>query len=223
MENVFNNKKLMERFFRPVPDAVWDLMTGKIGVKGTDGIYTCEVKEDGTAQVSLNLFDQFGMAIPAFAQSTPAEAVNVGDLIYGSRGLLGWVVSKKEKSYELMKPEGTKSHWTPPKVSLLGFDSGVMVLKSLISMLPGGSTGIQNMQGMLLPLMMMGGDTMDLGGMLPLILMSQMGGVSTDPAAPNINANAFSQMLPMMVMMQMMKGKGTLPGGSKTGGGGFFD
>lgn len=219
MKDMLNSNKLMDRFFRKVDGAVWDLMTGRIGIKTNDGIVTMEGESDD-ATVTLNLVDQFGIGIPAFAQNTPQAAVQVGDLIYGAKGPLGWVVDKKEKSFNLLKPDGTRTNWSPPKVAMFGFDGGVMVLRSLMNMLPGGAGGLAGMQGALMPLLMMGGDT-DIGDLMPMLLMGQMG--MTAPGATNPDgtpatpvANPMAQMLPMMMMLQMMKGKG----GS---GGSFFD
>ena len=42
MNKMFNGKKLLSRFFRPVDNVVWDLMTGKIGIVGSEGITTIE-------------------------------------------------------------------------------------------------------------------------------------------------------------------------------------
>lgn len=215
--------KLMDRFFRKVDGVVWDLMTGRVGVRSADGIVTI----DGTgedAQVNINMFDQFGMEVPAFAQSTPLSAVNVGDLIYGEKKVLGWVIEVKEntpkepdpanptalaapvvKRFRIMTPDGTIKSWTPPKMSMLGFDSGVMVLRSLMNMLPGGSNGLNQMQSMLMPMMMMGGDSIDLDAMMPMMLMSQVG---TGDGTAAMGMGNMAQMMPMMMMMSMMKGKG---------------
>jgi hypothetical protein len=218
MNNMSN--KLMDRFFRRVDGVVWDLMSGRVGVKNADGIVTIEGVGDD-AQVVINMFDQFGMELPAFAQSTPIAAVTVGDLIYGAKAPLGWVVEKTDKSFKLLKADGTRTVWSPPKVQMLGFDGGVMVLRSLVNMLPGGTNGLGQMQGMLLPMLAMGGDGLDLDSMMPLLLMTQMGGmpgVTGDPNAPAMQPNMFANMMPMMLMMSMMKG-----GKGGKGGGNFFD
>ena len=219
------NNKLMDRFFRQVDGVVWDLMTGKVGVRTSDGIITLEGTGDD-AQVTINMFDQFGLEVPAFAQSTPSASVAVGDLIYGDRKALGWVVSvnvkpsptvpdvdssvapSSVKSFTLMTPDGTRKSWTPPKVSMLGFDSGVMVLRSLMNMLPGGNAGLGQMQNMLMPMLMMGGDGVDLNSIMPLMLFQATNGSG--------DTGGMGNMMQMMLMMQLM-GKG----GSK--GGNFFD
>lgn len=215
----FNNK-FIERFFRPVDNVVWDLMSGRVGHKGSDGIITIELgelsadkSEAEDPQVVVNPFDQFGMEIPAFAQSVAVEAINLGDMIFSNSNnrVLGWVVKKNDKSFKLMKQDGTRSDWRPPKVQMLGFDSGVMVLRSLLNMLPGGNSGLAGMQSMLMPMMAMGmmGDTedsvFDLKSMLPMMLMSQMGlGMDGNQSS---GAGGMGNMLPMMMMMKMLGGK----------------
>src|SRR5579864_7207538 len=124
------NSKFMDKFFRKVDGVVWDLMTGRVGVRSTDGITTLEGSGED-AQITVNMFDQFGMEVPAFAQSTPLASVNVGDLIYGDRKAIGWVVEIKAapavdpadptahvssvKKFVIMTPDGTRKTWVPPK------------------------------------------------------------------------------------------------------------
>lgn len=212
-------KKMIDRFFRRVDDCLWDLMTGRVGIKVSDGEIATLDGEGDDAQVVVNPFSEFGIPLPAFAQSTPLEQLKSGDLIYNARRVLGWVVTVPDlaaggKEFRLLKPDGTRGSWRPPKVQSLGLDlSGAMVLRSLVNTLPGG--GLEGLQGMMLPMMMMGGG--DMGGslekMLPLILMGQtgMGGVS---------GNSMGGMLQTMMMMKMMSGGST---GSKNVFGSFFD
>ena len=77
MENF--GAKMMSKFFRPVNNVVWDLMSGRIGVKTNEGIITLEGAGD-EAQVVQNLFDEFGMALPAFAQNTPVDQIKEGGI-----------------------------------------------------------------------------------------------------------------------------------------------
>ena len=200
------SSKLMDRFFKKVPNVVWDLSTGRIGVKNKDGIVTMEgTGED--AQVSLNMFDQFGIEVPAFAQSTPVDAVQVDDLIYSNNKPLGWVIKKNDKSFRILKDDGTQTTWTAPKVLMMGLDTGgVMVLRSLLNMLPGGSGGLAGMQSMLMPMLMMGGDSLDLDSIMPMMLMSQVGAASPDGSVTPPMGNMAS-MMPMLMMMGMMKKK----------------
>lgn len=211
------NQKMMDRFMRAVPDMVWDMMSGRVGVKTSDGICSLDLgapNADGTeaedAQITTNPFEEFGMAVPAFAQTVPVASINLGDVIYSSASnrVLGWVVAKNPKSFKLMKQDGTRSDWVPPKVQMLGFDSGVMVLRSLMTMLPGGAGQLGQMQSMLMPMMMSGmlgdGDSsdggFDLKQMMPMMLMMQTGAGAADPAS---GAGMMNNMVQMMMMSKM--------------------
>lgn len=198
--------KLMNRFFRKVDNVVWDLMTGKIGIVTDEGI-ACIEGEGEDAEVSINLMDQFGIALPAFAQNTPVDQLKIGDLIFNDKKLLGWITAlptEKKKSFTLLTPDGTRRHWNPPKVNMIGLENsgGAMVLRSLINSLP--DDGLGNMQNMLLPLLALGGDNMDLDSMLPVILFSQMNGD---------NGGNMGNMLMPMLMMSMAGGEGGMPFG----------
>ena len=205
-EDMFNGNikapsmdKFINRLFRRADGVVWDLMSGKIGVATQDGIATLE-GEGADARVSINVIDEFGLPLPAFAQSTPVDAVKVGDIIYSGKERISWVIEKTEKGFKVMKPSGETVSWNPPKVSMLGLDSGVMVLRSLVNLLPNGNQGLGQMQNMLLPLMMMGGDGVGEGQlekMLPLILMSQVSGG---------DQGGMNNMLQTMMLMSVMGG-----------------
>lgn len=199
--------KLMSRFFRPAEGIVWDLMSGKVGVQTSEGIVTLSGEGDD-AQISINLLDDFGMPLPAFAQSTPVDAIKVGDIIYrGKRETVSFVIKAEDGKFRVMNVDGTSSAWSPPKVNVLGFDSGVMVLRSLMTMLPNGDKGLGQMQSMLLPMMMMGGDNADLEKLMPLMLMSQTGNLGG-----GADAGGMGNMMQMMMLMKMMGGdKGGTP------------
>lgn len=208
--------KFMDRMFRKADGVVWDLMSGKIGVATSEGIATLEGEGDD-ARININMFDDFGMALPAFAQSTPKDGVKVGDIIYrGSSNNIAWVISKNEDkgTFKVMKPNGETTSWNPPKVSMLGFESGVMVLRSLVNMLPNGDKGVNQMQNMLMPMMLMGGlEGEGVDKIMPFLLMTQMNGGG--------DSSAMSGMMQAMMMAQLFKsgdsGKGTnlLSGGFK--------
>lgn len=222
MSNVFGDKmgkRLVDKFFRKVDDVLWDLMSGRVGVRTSDGEIATLEGEGDEAGVVVNPFSDFGVPLPAFAQSTPVADIKKGDLIYNSKKVMGWVVSTpsaKAKAFRLLKPDGTRGEWRPPKVTSLGIDlSGAMVLRSLVNTLPGG--GLGNLQGMLLPLLMTGGDFGDLEDMLPLILMGQGGMLGGDPSG-----GGMGNMLQMMMLMKMMGGKNK-GGTSPVGKGSFFD
>ncbi|QIG71487.1 hypothetical protein EVB94_016 [Rhizobium phage RHph_TM40] len=185
------------------------------------------IMEAPDAQVSINLFDDFGMALPAFAQSTPVEAIGLGDMIWNSaqNRVMGWVVkvSPNRKSFKVLKTDGMRSEWSPPKVNVLGFETGTMVVRSLINMLPGGATGQNGLEGMqsslgqmLMMSSMMGGSEGDSENMLkdimPMMLMSQMGIGGAQ--------GGMGQMMQTMMMMKMMGGMNRGSGGTKRS---FFD
>ena len=195
-------KKLLKRFFRPVKGVVWDLMTGRVGVRTESGIVTLEGEGDEAELVS-NLLDDFGIELPAFAQNTPVEKIKVGDLLYGDRGPLGWVIAKPEapaRDFTLLKPGGDHVPWRPPKVKSLGLDlSGVMVLRSLVNTLPDG--GLDDMQSMLMPMLMLGDEDFglgDLGEIMPMLLLSKTGIIGKGEGMGN--------MLQTMLMLKMLKG-----------------
>ena len=208
-----NNNKFMDRMFRKADGVVWDIMTGKIGVQTGEGIATITGEGDD-AQITLNVMDDFGVALPAFAQSTPVASINVGDIIYrGKRDTISFVIAKTDNGkFRVMSTDGTTSTWTPPKVAMLGFETGVMVLRSLATMLPNGDKGLGAMQNMLLPMLMMGGGELgDMESMLPLMLMTQTNGG---------DGGGMGNMMQTMMLMKMMGGQnGTkTPGRSSFGG-----
>jgi hypothetical protein len=195
-------EKMLNKMFRKVDDAVWDLMTGRVGISTNDGIATLEGEGDD-AQVTVNVFDDFGMPIPAFAQNTPVDQIKQGDLIYNARKVMGWVIEVPEEgkvTFKLLKPDGTRGEWRPPKTNSIGIDiNGAMVLRSLLNTVPGGDLG--GLQGMLMPMLLMNdGDLggMDMEKMLPLMLMGQMGTAGGGAAGGN-------NMMQAMMMMQMLK------------------
>lgn len=218
-------EKLVNRFFRRVDDVVWDLTTGRVGVRNSDDEIATLEGEGEAAEIVINPFGDFGVPVPAFAQSVPVSEIKNGDLIFNARRVLGWVIGvpnmngpgKKTRTFKLLKQDGTRGEWSPAKLSSMGLDlSGAMVLRSLVNMLPGG--GLGGLQGMLMPMLMMGGDFGDLESLLPMMLMGQMG-MMGDGAAANPMAGMFQ-----MMMMAKMMGRG---GGSSTAtgrtGGSFFD
>ena len=208
------NFNFADHMFKKVDGVVWDMMSGQLGILKEDSggiVSIClgeiECGEAVDAQISLNVFEGMSFPIPAFAQSTPLANVQVGDLIYSSSNK-GWVIKVphgSSKTFQIMKTDGTCVRWVPPKTQILGFDSGIMVVKSLISMLPGGQNQLGDMKVMLMPLLAskLLGDTgdsnsgaiMNLEEFLPVMLMSQMAGGD--------NSN---QGMSMMMNLFMLKG-----------------
>lgn len=210
--NGMGGNKLLDRFFRKADNVVWDLMSGRLGFRTREGIVTLDGEGDD-AVPSINPFDDFSMELPAFGQQTPIDQIKLGDMILQSNNV-GWVVELKGKSIRLLRPNGDRVTFTPPKTQILDFGSGVMVVRSLVNMLPGGASGgLQNLQGMMLPLMMMGDSDMDIEKMLPMMLLMNGANAtaadgSTNPLAGLAGLGAGNNMLQTMMLMQMFKGKG---------------
>lgn len=207
MELNFNHQDVLNRMFRKVENIVWDLMSGQVGLKLDDGVATLlrekeEVKEGDepkeVLRVSVNPFDSFSMPIPAFAQSIAFDSVQIGDLVYGAEDSIGWVTKHHEKSFELLKPNGQHTRWSPPKIQMLGLQDGVMVVRSLIQ-IGGGESGFGDMQSALLPMLMMGNNAA-VDKMLPMMLMMQNQG-------KGMNSNMMSNLM-LMSMLSGKKGNG---------------
>lgn len=220
INNMFNADAIMRRFFRRVDNVVWDMSTGKPGVATAEGIATCVgVGED--AQITINPIAAMGMALPGFAQNTAMSAVQVGDMIiYGAKDNTGWVTSKTEKSLHLIKADGTHTQISPPKTQMLDIAGGVMVVRSLMNMLPGGTNGLM---GNMMMLQLMGGEDGDVEDMLPLMLMMQGAGATSGDADAVAASNPFAgmqQMMPMMMMAKMLgkSGNKSRRGGTEYGG-----
>lgn len=197
--------KFMNRIFRRVHGMAWDLTTGRVGVKTEAGIYTFAPENGG--QVTVNPFDSFSMALPAFALQTKKADVQVGDLLVGDTKVLGWVTEVTEGgAYKLQDHNGHSKTYTPPKVAIMGAEEPtVMVVRNLMS-LTGGADGAQGLANGLLPLLLLGKGDSDLEKLLPVLLMGNLGGqAGTQTQAANPLANP-------LLLMTLMKGKGNAGG-----------
>ena len=177
--------KMMERMFKQVEDAVWDISTGKMGILGKNGSIFSLSGEGDEAQVTENLFSEFGMAVPAFAQSVPFDQVQLGDLAYRAGGRPGWVVEKNPNSLILLNTDSSEGTIRRNKTITMGMDqSGVMILRNLFNLT--GASGQQNFQ-MLLPMLMVGSKNEDAGSMVEMMLMmSVMQPQAAQPTAVQI-------------------------------------
>jgi hypothetical protein len=238
---MFNNTngmsaKFLSRMFKRIDGLVWDLQTGQTGLKDENGIYTLtqeviEATPGNPASVgvravkateasvefgiSVNPFDSFGMAIPAFATQVPFADIKPGDLIVGDKEILGWVKEKTASALKLLDKNGMGKNYTPPKVQILANGGGAMVVQSLGG-LCGGNSGVGGLQSSLMPfLMMQGDDSEGLESILPMMLFSQMqtsnSAVATSGAtaagAGAAASNPMAAMMPMMLMQAMGKNK----------------
>ena len=173
--------KMLARMFQPVKDVVWDISTGKMGILGKNGSIFSLQGEGESAQVVENMFSEFGMAVPAFAQNVPFDDVQLGDLAFRPGGRPGWVVEKNLNSLILLNTDSSEGTLRRNKVVTMGMDqSGVMVLRNLFSLT--GAAGQQNFQ-MMLPMLMAGSTNEDAGDMVQMMLMMSMMG-QDQAAAP---------------------------------------
>ena len=178
--------KMLARMFQPVKDVVWDISTGKMGILGKNGSIFSLNGEGEAAQVVENMFSEFGMAVPAFAQSVPFDDVQLGDLAFRPGGRPGWVVEKNPNSLILLNTDSSEGTLRRNKVVTMGMDqSGVMVLRNLFSLT--GSTGQQNFQ-MMLPMLMAGSTNEDAGDMVQMMLMMSMMGQDQAALPPPVAA-----------------------------------
>lgn len=198
--------KFTNRIFRRISGLAWDLMSGQVGIKTENGIYILAKTEtpavaatDTTPalagsvnyNISVNPFDSFSAAIPAFAMTTPFDDVQAGDLIVGETKVIGWVVDKTGAALKVMDHNGFTKTYTPPKVAVGLTPAGsVMVVKNLFS-LTGGQDGAGSFAANLLPLMLLGKGNGDIEKLLPLMLLGgglggaggQAGGLMGNPLA----------------------------------------
>lgn len=186
----FNTNKLADRFFKKVDNVVMDLQTGSVGIQNGDSVYTFSHDEAEGDTINENMFAMFSMPLPAFAQATPLDQIKVGDLIAKDTAV-GWVTKVNKKTVTVMKTDGGTFNFSPPKNTLMGESQNVMVVRNMM----GDSEGLGNMQNMLMPLMMMGGDNSDIESMMPMLLMSQSG----------MMGDGSNNMLQMMMLAKMMK------------------
>ena len=110
-------KRLLDQVFFEVPDAVFDLTTGTVGIKKGGNIVTASVTtndEDGksTIEVMHNVLSEFGMAIPAFGIKVPLNEVRVGDIvIFANKQVGGFAEKVNEFGFDFEKasrPESAK-------------------------------------------------------------------------------------------------------------------
>lgn len=176
-----NLSKLTQQLFAPISNVVWDIMSNKTGIKTESGIFT--LGEDLT--IELNPFDAFSAELPAFAQLTPIDQVNVGDVIVSAGKPTGWIVGKKEASLVALTTQGHETIFRPKKVSMMGVSNGISVVRSPFDPNAAGAGGQMNPMMMMammgdgkidqktmMMMAMMGGN---MGTMNPMMMMALMG------------------------------------------------
>jgi hypothetical protein len=232
----FNSSKILNNMFRRVGDSVIDLLSGKVGVQTTNGILSLEITPgtpaipstattpaveatEETYAVVRNLFDQLATPVPAFATPVPLDKVKVGDLIVGATENLGWVIKVRGASLRLLDQKGNQKDHTPIKVQMIGSGAPtVMVVQNLF-----GTAGFGDVQGALLPLLMMGGDNINTESLMQFAMFSQMAGTTGSLASSlpllmmmSSKGGANGGIDPMMMLLMS---QGGLTGGAATPGG----
>lgn len=192
--------KFVNRMFRRVNGVVWDVMSGSVGLKTENGIFTVSFSDAGAPTLSVNPLDDFGLALPGFALQSSLADVSIGDIVVGDTAILGWVVKKNEASLEVLDHNGHQKVYVPPKVAIMN-SSGVLVVKNLFN-LTGGADGANNFATQLLPLLALGGGDSKIEKLLPFLLMSSQ----IAPAAGAAGAAASPLSNPLMLMMLLKDG-----------------
>ena len=177
-----NLSKMTQHLFAPISNVVWDIMSNKTGIKTESGIFT--LSDD--REIELNPFDAFSAELPAFAQLTPIDQVNIGDVIVAAGKPTGWIVGKKEASLVALTTQGHETVFRPKKVSMMGISNGITVVRSPFDPNASGAAGGMN------PMMMMAlmGDTGKID-QKTMMMMAMMGG------------SGAGQMNPMMMLALM--------------------
>ena len=191
-----NTSKFMNRLFRRIHGVVWDVLSGSTGLQTENGIYSVTFAEDGTPTLSANPIDSMGLSLPAFATQTAHADVNVGDIIVGDQGIIGWVTGKTDAAFKVLDHNGMSKTYNPPRVAIMG-TAGVLVVRNLMT-LTGGAAGAGNFAANLLPLLALGGGDDKLEKLLPLLLMTSAapaGAAGAAPAAGGMNA-----LLPLLLL-----------------------
>lgn len=177
--------KLMSNIFAPIDGVVWDLMSNSTGIKREDGIYT--LGKDG--QVELNPFDAFSMELPAFSQLVPIDQVKSGDVLVSGGKATGWITDTRQvepkegddkvpASVTALSIQGHQTRFRPKKVSMMGIENGITVVRSPFNFGGEGSKSGMGDLASMLPLLLLGDKAGGANGMdtKTLMLMSMMGG-----------------------------------------------
>lgn len=205
-----------------VENVIYDLFTGRVGIKDGDTTYTFKRIETELPKVDNldpnkmasttktswsieeNSFETFTMPMKAFAIKTNIDDIKEGDIVLDSKGLVsGCVIGLDLNSVTVLKTNQEEVKINPSTNVLLGGEKSLMVVKDIMNMagfkpMGGNSTsnGSMDFQQMLPLLMMANGDDSSMEDMLPMLMMSGMTGEKSQ-----------QNPMQMMLMMQMM-GKG---------------
>lgn len=198
MSNLSN--KFIRRVFRRIDGVVWDLLTGKVGVKTPDGVFTLETSGEGDTLahgISVNPIDVGSFALPGFAMLTQLDEVNAGDIVVGDHKILGFAESTTGAKVNVIDLQGQHKSFTPPKVAI-GGQSGVLVVKNLFN-LTGGADGASAFAGNMLPLLALLGDKTGDDGLTTMLMVQALSGAQGGAAAGG-NAGGMNAMLSLLLL-----------------------
>lgn len=197
----FSNK-FVRRLFRKIDGLVWDITTGKVGLRTEHGIHSVNLSGEQPVP-EVNPFEIGVVELPAFATQVPRNAIQKGDLIVGDRDIIGWVVDETlPVALKVMDHNGNTKTYTAPNVTigLGGTPGGVLVVQNLFN-LAGGADQAGSLVNNMLPFLLMGDGADKLEGILPFLLMQQ-----SLPGAAAGAAGGLGGMNPALLLM-MAKGK----------------
>lgn len=169
MANLSGN--MMDRFMIKVDNVVIDMTTGKMGIKNGGSIFSADLSGE-LPELMENIFGEMSMEFPAFAQATPLENIQKGDIVVdGNKKAKGWVLEpSKDGKYKIISTTGNVSTYTPATNNFMGGKT-VMVVKDMLS---SGMFG--SIQSNLMPMLMMsGGADKDMEKMFQMMLLSNSG------------------------------------------------
>lgn len=196
-------QRMMTHTFRPIDNIVWSMQTGNAAVIRSDkSIMTFKEGTDGQFALSEQLFDLFGMPIPAFAQQMALGQIKRGDIIVQNDGTNAWALGAEGNALRIVRTDGQVTSIVPTVLEGGFVDSTsttFMVVRSLIDLI-GGESKMGGFRDNLMPILMMSqmsGSKMDLKSIMPMMLLS--GG--------NFGAGGMGGIAQMMMMAQMMGGK----------------
>ena len=197
-----NSANLMKDLFRREENVYWDLTTGLVGIRTKDGIFTGLEEEDGNIAIQQNVFEDFGMKLPAYSMKVKLSDVKVSDIVAGE-SIVGFVEKVNESSLNIRKLNGQlTTGYRPPKVNVTIANGDVRVIRPLFSFgaQEGGEgnflAGLQS--NPILMMMMMNDNTSEksFDKIMPLLLMGGLNG-GQSPFGKDGN------MLQMLLMLKM--------------------
>ena len=199
--------KLTKDLFKREENVYWDLTTGLVGIRTANGIFTGLIVTDeqtGETEIEIqqNVFEDFGMNLPAYSQKVELKDVKVGDIVAGE-SILGFVEAVGDKSLDVRKLNGqlTKGY-RPPKVNVSITGGNVRVIRPLFNFGNGGGEFLGSLQNNSMLMMLLLNDKADESSfdkIMPMLLMGGLNG-SASPFGGNNN------MLQTIMMMKMFSG-----------------